>query len=152
MKLILCAGDRHTKGYTHHDVKALPGVDIVCDLKDIQFYVKDDACERIEFTHALEHFPTKEVPEILGIVKAILAPGGELYIEVPNFKWHASILLNEGRDEDAVYYAFGGQEDEWDFHKTGFTPNILRKALEDAGFERVEVYDQSSILAKAYRP
>lgn len=149
MKLVLCAGSRLTEGYTHHDVKPLAGIDIVCELHDIVKYVEKGSCERIEFTHALEHFPQKETVSLLSMIRELLAPGGELYIEVPNFEWHAKILL-EGRERDAVYYAFGGQEDEYDLHKTGFTETILREDLENAGFQNIKIFNQSSLIAQAY--
>lgn len=149
MKLVLCAGKRQVKGYMHHDVMKFTGIDFVCDLKDIGLHIANGTCERIEFTHALEHFPTKEIVGILTMVRGLLKEGGELYLEVPNFEWHAKILLNEGRERDAVYYAFGGQEDEYDFHKTAFTCNILREDLESAGFKDIEVHNQSSIIATA---
>lgn len=152
MKLVLCAGTRHTKGYMHHDVIAFSGIDFVCELKDIGLHVANGTCERIEFTHALEHFPTKEIVGILIMVRKLLKSGGELYLEVPNFEWHAKILLNEGREKDAVYYAFGGQENEWDFHKTGFTQNILRENLEEAGFGNIKVINDSSLIATATCP
>lgn len=149
MKLILCAGDRQTEGYTHHDVKPLNGIDIVCDLHDIGKYVQKGTCERIEFTHALEHFPTKEIVPLLQMIRELLIPTGELYLEVPNFEWHARLLLEEHRDRDAVYYAFGGQEDEWDFHKTAFTETILREDLEMAGYQDIRVFNQTSLMAFA---
>lgn len=148
MKLVLCAGSRLTEGYVHHDVKPLPGIDIVCDLKDLS--IPEGSCERIEFTHALEHFPATETVPLLKKIKSWLAKDGELYIEVPNFEWHASLLLKEGRYKDAIYYAFGGQEDEYDLHKTGFTKEILHDALLEAGFSNVEIWNQSSLIAKAY--
>lgn len=149
MKLVLCAGTRRVKGYMHHDVVALTGIDFVCDLRDIGLHLANNLCERIEFTHALEHFPTKEIVDILKKVHGLLREGGELYIEVPNFEWHAKLVLNEGRDRDAVYYAFGGQVDEYDFHKTAFTVNILREDLEAAGFKDVVILNQSSLIATA---
>ena len=149
MKLVLCAGSRLTEGYTHHDVKPLPGIDIVCDLKDLS--VPEGSCERIEFTHALEHFPKTETVPLLQKIRSFLQPGGELYIEVPNFAWHAQ-LVQEGKDRDAVYYAFGGQEDEYDLHKTGFTETILREDLEAAGFTNIQIWNQPSLIAKAYAP
>lgn len=151
MNLVLCAGSRLVEGYKHHDVKPLPGIDIVCDLQDITFHVKDETCERIEFTHALEHFPKTETVEILEMIKGLLVPGGELYIEVPNFAWHAQ-LVREGKDRDAVYYAFGGQEDEYDLHKTGFTQSILQEDLEAAGFTAIQIFNQSSLIAIAKKP
>jgi predicted SAM-dependent methyltransferase len=142
MKLILCAGDRHVPGFTTHDIHG--NQDILCDLFDIGNHVEPESCEEIHFTHALEHFPTKMVPQVLDLIYGLLKPEGRLYIEVPNFAWHAQ-LINEGKDREAVYYAFGGQLDEWDFHKTAFTPKIIREELEDAGFRDIDVQPASSL-------
>jgi hypothetical protein len=144
IKLILCANKRQMKGFKHHDVIPLEGIDYVCDLFDIKKYVAEDSCEDIHFTHALEHFPTAKIQEVLALVKSILAPRGKLYIEVPNFEWHAE-LVRLGKEKDAVMYAFGGQENEWDFHKTGFTPNILHEDLTKAGFTNIKLRIGSSI-------
>lgn len=149
MKLIISAGDRQIKGFVHHDVRPLPGIDIVCGLFDLPKHIQPESCEEIHFTHALEHFPTKETNKVLNLVKSFLRPGGKLYLEVPNFAWHAQ-LIQDGRDRDAVYYAFGGQLDEYDFHKTGFTPNILEEELQFAGFKNINIQPGSSITATAY--
>lgn len=148
MKLILCANDRQLNGYKHHDVQNLPGIDYVCDLFDIGKYVEDGSCEEVQFTHALEHFPTKETQTVLSLLSKLLKDGGKLYLEVPNFAWHAQIL-KEGRERDAVYYAFGGQLNEWDFHKTGFTKGILEEELQLAGFKDIRIQDGSSLTAFA---
>jgi len=144
IKLILCANKRQLNGYKHHDVLAIEGIDYVCDLFDIKNYVQDETCEIIRFTHALEHFPTAKTQDVLSLIKSLLSPGGKLYLEVPNFEWHAE-LVRLGKDKEAVRYAFGGQEDEWDFHKTGFTPNILHEELTKAGFKDIQLQIGSSI-------
>lgn len=149
MKLSLCAGERIMEGFKHHDIKPLPSIDYVCDLMEIEKFVEPYTCSEIHFTHALEHFPKAQTAEILGLVYRLLHPGGKLYIEVPNFAWHARLVL-DGRDRDAVYYAFGGQLDEWDFHKTAFTPKILAEELEQAGFVlKGPIRDDSSLCVWA---
>jgi predicted SAM-dependent methyltransferase len=148
MNLIISAGDRQVKGFVHHDIRKLPGIDIVCDLFDLPNHIKPKSCDLIHFTHALEHFPTSETNKVLTLIHGLLRPGGKLYIEVPNFAWHAQ-LIQEGRDRDAVYYAFGGQLDEYDFHKTGFTPKILEEELMMAGFKDINIQPASSISATA---
>lgn len=150
MKLILCANDRQLAGYKHHDIQPLKGIDYVCDLYDIEKCV-EGKFEEVQLTHALEHFPTSETQKVLGILRNLLEDGGKLYLEVPNFAWHAKILLEEGRERDAVYYAFGGQLNEWDFHKTGFTENILREELELAGFRDIRIQNASSLSAWAIK-
>lgn len=149
MKLVLCAGERKVPGFKTHDIQGVQ--DYRCDLFDIETLVDRASCQEIHFTHALEHFPTKEVPKVLDLIYGLLEPKGKLYIEVPNFEWFVS-LLAEKRDRDAIYYCFGGQLDEYDFHKTGFTGNILREELEDAGFQNIEIQPGSTLCAKAMKP
>lgn len=148
MNLILCAGTRQVSGFKHHDVKALPGIDYACDIYDITKHVEDGSCDKIEMTHALEHFAKIETQKILKLIHRLLKPGGQVYIEVPNFQWHAE-LARTGRDRDAIHYCFGGQEDEYDFHKTGFTPTILTEELANAGFKIIKVLPETSILCWA---
>jgi hypothetical protein len=149
-KLVISAGGRHIDGFIHHDIKPLPGIDIVCDLFDLPNHIEKDSCEIIHFTHALEHFPKKDTNRILILIKDLLMAGGQLYLEVPNFAWHANLVLS-GKDREAVYYAFGGQLDEWDFHKTGFTPKILEEELELAGFRDIQIYPNSSISSQCIK-
>lgn len=149
MKLILCANTRQLDGYKHHDIQALPGIDYVCDLFDIEKHVEGKFSE-VQLTHALEHFPTADTQKVLGLLSRLLEDDGKLYIEVPNFAWHAELVM-KGRERDAVYYAFGGQLNEWDFHKTGFTPMILEEELLKAGFTNINIERGSSICATAYK-
>lgn len=147
-KLILCANTRQISGYKHHDIQPLDGIDYVCDLYDILNHATPNSFSEVQLTHALEHFPTKETQKVLGILKDLLVDGGTVYIEVPNFAWHAKLVL-DGKERDAVNYCFGGQLNEWDFHKTGFTENILTEELSLAGFRDIRVQNASSLSAWA---
>lgn len=148
-KLILCAGDRRIDGYKHHDVRPLEGLDFVCEFFQIPETIKETFSE-VQLTHALEHFPTKQTQAVLKIISDLLEPGGKFYIEVPNFAWHAALIF-ENKDRQAVHYAFGGQLDEYDFHKTGFTQSILKEELELAGFDKVSIKNESSLSGTCYK-
>lgn len=148
MKLILCANTRQLEGYKHHDVLNLVGIDYVCELFDIGKFVESESCEEIHFTHALEHFPRADTQNVLELIRSLLIPGGRVYLEVPNFAWHAKLVM-EGKDKDAEYYAFGGQLDEWDFHKRGFTPRLLEEELQLAGFSHGEILNDSTMCVWA---
>ena len=150
MKLVMCAGDRRLDGFEHHDVRPLNGLNYVCDFYDIDKHAKNGSYEEVQLTHALEHFPTKETQKVLHVLRSLLCDGGKLYIEVPNFAWHASLVAS-GRDRDAVYYAFGGQLDEYDFHKTGFTQKILEEELAKAGFKNIQTENSSSLTTTCYK-
>ncbi len=140
-------GESSADGYLKQDVDgSIPGLDIICDIPDLHKHVEPESCEKIRASHVMEHFPTKQIPELFKMVYDLLAPGGEFEIIVPNFEWHARLVM-EGQSEQAVYYAFGGQLDEWDYHKTGFTAYILEKRLIEAGFEVLQLDNSSSLTA-----
>lgn len=150
MKLILCANKRQLSGYKHHDVLDIEGINYKCELFDIGKFVESGTCDEVQFTHALEHFPTADTQKVLVLIFGLLKVGGKLYLEVPNFRWHAELLM-KGKEREAVYYCFGGQLDKFDFHKTGFTPNILREELEKAGYRDIQIQDGSSLSVWAIK-
>lgn len=145
MRLVIGAGERRVEGFKHHDVQPLEGIDIVSDFWDLPKHVKKNTCEEIHMTHVLEHFPTAKTPAVLKLVRDLLKKDGKLYIEVPNFYWHALKILEQPRNRKIVEYAFGGQLNEWDYHYNGFTPEILIEDLTLAGFEVTELRPNSSI-------
>lgn len=145
MRLVVGAGERRVEGFTHHDIQDLPGIDIVCDFWKLPEHVKKSSCEEIHMTHVLEHFPMAKTGDVLKLLHGLLEKDGKLYIEVPNFYWHALMILQNPRDRQIVEYAFGGQLNEWDFHYNGFTPEILFEDLCTAGFEVTEIHPNSSI-------
>lgn len=152
MKLVIGAENRRPEGYTYHDVQPLEGIDIVCEFFDLPKHVKKGSCEEIQMTHVLEHFPMKKVPDVLKILYDLLKSGGKVYIEVPNFYWHALEILSNPTNRQIVEYAYGGQRNEWDFHYNGFTPEILREDLIAAGFEVDMITPNSSIEVWAQKP
>ena len=151
MKLIIGAEHRQKEGWTHHDVQDLPGIDVVCDFWDLPEKVEAGSCSHIEMTHVLEHFPMNETAAVIHVLHTLLQPGGELYIEVPNFYWHAQQIMQDPSDRQIVEYAFGGQRNKWDFHFNGFTPHTLKEDLEEGGFTIKELVPASSIECRAVR-
>lgn len=149
--LVIGAGERHVDGFVHHDVQALPGIDIVCDFWKLPKNVTEKFDE-IHMTHVLEHFPMAKTIKVLELVRDLLNPGGRLYIEVPNFQWHALMILDNPRNRQIVEYAFGGQRNKWDYHYNGFTPEILLDDLMKAGLIVTELKPNSSIECWSKRP
>jgi predicted SAM-dependent methyltransferase len=147
MNLIVCAGTRLKEGWTSHDVQG--NVDIKCDFWDLPEHVKPESCDKIEFTHALEHFAMGDTLAVLHQLKTMLKEGGEIYIEVPNFYWHAEQIIQNPKNRQIVEYAFGGQLDKYDFHYNGFTPEILAEDLREVGFTVMSLQPNSSIECTA---
>lgn len=151
MNLVVGAGLRRVDDYTHHDVVALEGIDLVCDMWDLPKHIKPGTVEKMQATHVLEHFPMAKTAELFEMLNTLLVPGGEIYIEVPNFLWHASQIIQDPTNRQIVQYAFGGQLDKWDYHYNGFTPQILREDLEFSGFKVTELNNYSSIECRAVK-
>ena len=142
-------GESSPEGYLRQDIDpTIEKLDIICDIRELDKHVKPESCDEIRASHVMEHFPTKEIPGLFKMIYGLIKPGGIFNIIVPNFKYHSALALNNN-DEMAVNYAFGGQLDEYDFHKTGFTPAILVNRLIEAGFTIDGLLQSTSITCIA---
>lgn len=136
-------------GYVLQDIHAHPGIDIVCDIRDLGEHVELGFCSEIRASHVLEHFHSTELKQsIFPLLKSLLQKDGILNIIVPNFEWHCD-LVKQGNDEKAVFYAYGGGLDDWDYHRTGFTPRLAAKWITEAGFDIVDFQVDTCVHIKA---
>lgn len=155
IRLDLGAGDPTTNevqatGYVLQDVAPLEGIDLVCNILDLHKYIRPGQLSEVRMSHVLEHFTVEEAKKILKMLYKLLSDDGKLIIIVPNFKWHAQLLL-QGHEKEAVYYCFGGQLDEYDLHKTGYTPEILKERLLENRFALLTLTDETSISCVAVK-
>lgn len=143
-------GEIQPEGYILQDIQSHKNISLVCDILDLDKHLEKGQCQKIRASHVLEHFPTDQIVPILKVWHSLLEDKGELEIHVPNLRWHTALFLQD-RDEEAITYMFGGQRDEYDFHKTGFTPHVLMKKLNEAGFKITECIAENSIHVKAIK-
>jgi hypothetical protein len=138
-RLHIGSGTRRIPGFETMDIDgSLPGLDIVGDVRDLSSIASDSYAE-IYLSHILEHIPVADVEGVLDQLWRILAPGGQVRIAVPdldkmcryyveNYEWftppHTPWL--------GLFY--GGQKDEFDFHRGGFNFAYLKYLLEKARF------------------
>lgn len=124
MKLDLGAGARSPNGFIPlgrgHDSEIFP------------LPYADGSAEIIRCSHALEHFPHRQIPEVLAEWVRVLKPGGTLMIAVPDFRAIAERYL-AGERQPTEAYLMGGQVDENDFHRAAFDEPSLKSALAAAG-------------------
>ena len=141
-------GEQQPEGWVLNDVQMHKNIDLVCNILHVSRHIPKGFCSEVRMSHVWEHFTIKEGIHILKIIYDLLEPHGKLHIYVPNFRWHAELMMT-GNDEMAVHYAFGGQLDKYDQHKTGFTPKIIQKRLEENGFKVTSMIDGTSIECHA---
>lgn len=99
----------------------------------------DNVADEIYASHILEHFPQRDVSNVLKDWTRALRPGGVLKIAVPNFEWIAKELLS-GNPSDLPLggYLMGGQVDEHDFHKSVFNRATLEGQMQAAGLADIQ--------------
>lgn len=129
--------------------------DVVADCRELPY--EDNTVDAIWASHVLEHLAIKDVPVALAEWLRVLRPRARAIIRVPNFDYVAKYWLT-GEDRGwAEAMVFGMQTSEGEFHKSAFTPAILRADLEAAGFEvlRVEMrwtHNQETLQAVVRKP
>lgn len=160
LRLNLGSGERPLPAFVNVDTLAdAPGVDVVADVtQPLPF--EDESAELIYAVHLLEHVATDSVPAVLADWRRVLRPGGLLMVAVPDLDVIARILIERAgwfTPPHAPWLGaiYGGQKDEWDFHKTGFTAPWLAHLLENAGFgdaRRVDRFDEVGVPDASVSP
>lgn len=131
-------------------------VDVVCDARKIDL---PDACARFVFTsECLEHFPWREYQSVLQEWCRLVAPGGHIRVEVPDFLAACQQVLEADTldmDRRIQQIVFAEQLNEFDFHYVGLTPRMLIDDFERFNFEVVDVqrgWDYGWLMVEARRP
>lgn len=136
-----------------------PGVDVVADITDTLPFESESA-EMLYASHLLEHVSTDDVPRVLAEWRRVLRPGGVLLIAVPDLEAIARVIVDRPGwftppHNPWLGAIYGGQKDEWDFHKTGFTAPWLAYCLDQAGFgdaKRVDHFPETRVDDGSYSP
>lgn len=84
-------------------------------------------------SHILEHIAYRDTQPTLDAWARLLAPKGELHVLVPSLEWAAIQLLSDNPSPATLGNIFGGQNTEWDFHRSGFTMRLLRSMFDRTG-------------------
>ncbi len=152
VRLNLGCGANAIPGFVNVDILPGAGVDVVADLREPLPFT-DGAADLVYASHVLEHFPTEEIPSILADWRRVLRDGGLLLVAVPDLETIARCLLQHPGwftppHNPWLGAVYGGQKDEFDFHKTGFTLLWLAARLDESGFgalERVNRFEEVGV-------
>lgn len=134
--LNLGCGESIMTGMINVDIRHLPGVDIVADVRNLPF--KDCEIEGMVSRNLIEHFGRYEIEELLQEWARVLMIGGYAQIETVDGGETMSNWKNIPEDNllDAI---LGAQTYPENFHKMIFTKETLIRYLEKANFEIKEV-------------
>ena len=146
LKLHIGCGDVKVKGFINVDADPkLPAVDVVDDVRTLSRFEAGSA-EVIYACHVLEHLSHGEVFSVLTRWYDVLKSGGELRISVPDTDRIVQIYQKHWEHFQTppntpwIGLIYGGELDEYDYHKTGFNFCYLKYILEIIGFITIEEY------------
>ncbi len=133
-------GGREKKpGWVNMDILPNPGiVDVLGSCTDLSAFV-DSTVTEVYASHVFEHLDhVSELSRAIVEARRVLRPGGLLYVAVPDLEVLARLLLRPrlGVAErwELIRMFYGAQTDSADYHKMGFTFDILKQFLEQDGF------------------
>jgi hypothetical protein len=126
VQLNLGCGGYPLDGFTNIDL--YPPADIVGDFTEMDF----EDLEGVVMIHSLEHLPWVQTPAILARIRSWLVPGGILTIEVPDMQ---AIMQMGAGNTCWLQWVYGCQAHEGEYHKAGFTSDLLCGLLELQGYK-----------------
>ena len=144
-RLHLGCGQVKIKGFCNVDIDRALLPDVRDNILELRKFPNGFA-ETIYACHVLEHVAHADVLPVLRRWYRVLAPGGELRISVPDIDRIVAIYtenwahFQQPGNSPWIGLIYGGQDDRYDFHKTGFNFNWASHLLEEAGFVEVSEY------------
>lgn len=112
--------DLHTDADIHSTMWAVP--------------LPDASVDGIFSSNALEHVKQSDVVPTLKEWHRLLVPGGKLQLIIPDLVWAMNWWLDHQDDLGwSMAIIFGHQSHEGEYHKTGFTPEIITRYLYETG-------------------
>lgn len=134
-------GHEVREGWTLMNAQKREGVDVVGNITDLSMFA-DNSVEEAYASHVYEHLGyQRELPVAFREVHRVLVPGGLLRVAVPDLVILAKLFVHPQLGIAEKFHVqrmiMGGQIDDYDFHKTAFSFELLGGMLHQTGFENI---------------
>ena len=144
LKVHLGAGPINIQGWINVDARGYDHTHLVAKGFDLAEF-SDGSISEIYMCHVLEHFSFAEAESLLRHFKRKLCVGGVIRISVPSFDKLVEVYLDGDNNLDLIKSALmGGQDYEFNFHKSIYNHLSLMKMLKACGYVDVEAWDTIS--------
>ena len=139
-------GEHPEPGWLNSDVKDVPGIDIVADVRT-GLPLETGSIDYITSIHALPELPYPDLVPALTELRRVLKPGGVLRLALPDLDRAIAAYQREDRDyfhvpdEDArsVGGKFVTQMIWYGYSRSLFVHDFVEELLQKAGFDRIAV-------------
>jgi predicted SAM-dependent methyltransferase len=144
-KIHLGCGDIILNGWINIDARRADHVHINTDIIDLKEF-SDQSIGVIYLSHVLEHFDFVESIKLLKLFFSKLKKGGVLLISVPDFEALVSVYNKTKNIEIVKRALMGGQDYEYNYHKSVYNYELLSSNLESMGFNNIKSYNPIEIF------
>lgn len=164
MKINIGCGSDIRKGYINIDRNPAFGPDLLCDAVSLPF--ADNSASEILASDILEHFPWRNVEDVLREWRRVLSPTGVIEIRTPDLQGMFRLYserpegwrrgdARDGSVDPIVERLYGGQDHEGNYHYVIFDRSSISELLERAGFFVGTIEhdgpDISNMVVRAYK-
>lgn len=137
LKIHLGSGPINIQGWINVDARPYEHVHMVSDGFALREF-SDGSISEIYLCHVLEHFSFEEATCLLKSLRIKLRQGGVIRISVPSFDRLIEIYKLCDSDIAAVKFALmGGQDYQYNFHKSIYNLKSLSELLQHCGYSRI---------------
>jgi len=138
IKIHLGCGPVNIEGWINIDARKYGHIHIQTPNLELSEF-NDSVLEEIYLCHVLEHFSFKDAEKLIIRLKRKLRTGGTLRISVPDFDALVNVYKKTYHDINSIKYAvLGGQDYEFNYHKSIYNELSLRNLLDHCGFIKQE--------------
>ncbi len=131
-----------TPGWESLNSQPLAGIDHVCNAGDLTCFA-DGTFAELYASHILEHFDYRdEFAAVLAEWFRVLAPGGRLFVSVPDMDIICRMYCDRVRFDCNDRYMLmrmilGAHSDQYDYHHAAYNEELLVHYLSAAGFSEI---------------
>jgi predicted SAM-dependent methyltransferase len=138
IRLHLGAGDINILGYINIDGRSASHIHIQSKDFGLSEFT-EESIDEIYLCHVLEHFSFEDAQIQIKNFFNKLRKGGVLRISVPDFDKLIGVYQNNKGNIIPIQYALlGGQNYEYNFHKSIYNKRSLKQMLTNNGFRQIE--------------
>ena len=122
------------KGTVGVDLRKTKFVDVIADVRFLPF--KEGSFEQVFSSNVVEHFSHRQVRDVIIEWIRVLKRNGTLEIECPDLRARAFLFFINPTWKN-IQDVYGGQDYDVNYHKCGFSFELLKSLLESCGISRV---------------